>query len=102
MLEKENYSAATVGKMIEIPTTDPSIFNIWPYVSQLKSAKILSNKIKEHELVSKVYRDVNDEFEHILLATEKENHFVVLVVDRNKKKMLGYFILDSNNVYHLN
>jgi hypothetical protein len=48
-----------------------------------------------------VYRDSNDDFEHILLATEKENNFVSLIVNRNKKKMMGYSLIDSNGNYSL-
>ncbi|MFC6265567.1 MULTISPECIES: hypothetical protein [Flavobacterium] len=80
--------------MTEISISNDSFFNIWPYVSELKAAKILSKKIKESELVHKVYRNSTNDFEHILLATEKENHFVKVVVDKNKKKAIGYLLLD--------
>ena len=100
-LEIERYNATMTSKMTEIVTTDGSIFNFWPYVSQLKSAKILSNKIKEKELVYKVYRDANQEFEHIMLATENENNYVSLIVNRNKKKILGYSVVDSQGHYSL-
>lgn len=80
--------------MEEISVSNNSVFNIWPYVSELKAAKILSNKIKESELIHKVYRNSTEDYEHILLTTEKENHFVKIVVDRNKKKPMGYLLLD--------
>ena len=80
--------------MAEIPASNDSLFNIWPYISELKAAKILSNKIKESELIYKVYRNSTEDFEHVLLATEKENHFVKVIVDRNKKKPMGYLFLD--------
>lgn len=80
--------------MTEISVSNDLFFNIWPYVSELKAAKILSRKIKESELVHKVYRNSTENFEHILLATEKENHFVKVVVDTNKKKAMGYLFLD--------
>jgi len=93
LLSTEKYNASTIGGMKEISAND-SFFNIWPYVSELKAAKILSKKIKESELVQKVYRNSTEDFEHILLATEKENHFVKIVVDRNKKKAMGYLFLE--------
>lgn len=80
--------------MEEISVSNNSVFNIWPYVSELKAAKILSNKIKESELIHKVYRNSTEDYEHILLTTEKENHFVKIVVDRNKKKPMGYLLLE--------
>ncbi len=94
LISEEKYSASKIGGMKEISISNDSFFNIWPYVSELKAAKILSKKIKESELVHKVYRNSTEDFEHILLSTEKENHFVKIVVDRNKKKAMGYLILD--------
>ena len=101
LLTKEKYNSTMIEKMTEIATIEATIFNIWPYVSQLKSAKIISHKIKERELIYKVYRNITGKFEHILLSTEKENNFVVIVVDKNKKKVMGYFLLDLNGEYEL-
>lgn len=100
LLEREKYNSTMTEKMVEVKDTDSNNFNIWPYVSKLKSAKILSNKIKESQLVHKVYRNSTDDFEHILLSTEKENHFVVIVANRNKKKTIGYFLDDSNGLLY--
>jgi len=93
LLSTEKYNSSMTGGMKEISSSD-SFFNIWPYVSELKAAKILSKKIKESELVHKVYRNSTEDFEHILLTTEKENHFVKVVVDKNKRKVLGYLFLN--------
>jgi serine/threonine-protein kinase RIO1 len=94
LLSTEKYNASMSENMEEIPVSNDGLFNIWPYISELKSAKILSNKVKESELIHKVYRNSTKDFEHVLLATEKENHFVKVVVDRNKKKPMGYLLLD--------
>ena len=99
LLSEENYNLTMMGKMTEIAVSEENIFNIWPYISKLKAAKILSRKIKETQLIYKVYRDATEDFEHILLSTEKENHFVVVVANRNKKKTLGYFFYDLNGEY---
>jgi len=92
LLSKEEYNSSTAKGIKEISISD-SFFNIWPYVSELKAAKILSKKIKESELVHKVYRNSAEDREYILLATEKENQFVEVVVDKSKKKVLGYLFL---------
>lgn len=93
LLSKENYSSMR-EEMKEIPLANDNFFNIWPYVSELKAAKILSNKIKESELIHKVYRNSTNDFEHVLLVTEQENRFVEIVVDRKKKKAMGYLLLN--------
>ena len=94
LLSEEKYNSFITDGMTEISISNDRFFNIWPYVSELKAAKILSKKIKESDLIHKVYRNSTQDFEHILLATEKENHFVKVVVDRNKKKAMGYLFLD--------
>lgn len=99
LLTEEKYSSTMIGKMTEITVSDNNIFNIWPYISKLKAAKVLSHKIKESQLVHKVYRNSTEDFEHILLSTEKENHFVVIVANRNKKKTIGYFFHNLDGLY---
>lgn len=101
LLTEEKYHSTLMGRMLEVSNKDITIFNIWPFVSQLKTAKILSHKIKERELIYKVYRNATEDFEHILLATEKENNFVVIVVDKNKNKTMGYYLINQGREYDL-
>jgi hypothetical protein len=102
LLEREKYNSTLTEKMVEVKKTDSNIFNIWPYVSRLKSAKILSKKIKDHDLIYKIYRDSSDKFEHILLSTEDKNNFVTIIVNKKRKKTIGYSFLDSDERYDLN
>ncbi|MNX46344.1 hypothetical protein D3C86_768830 [compost metagenome] len=99
LLKREKYNSTMTEKMVEVKKTDSNIFNIWPYVSRLKSAKVLSNKIKDHDLIYKIYRDPSQKFEHILLSTENKNNFVSIIVNKKRKKTIGYSFLDSNERY---
>ncbi|MBB4800822.1 hypothetical protein HNP37_000861 [Flavobacterium nitrogenifigens] len=101
LLEREKYNSTLSDKMVEVKDTDSNIFNIWPYVSKLKSAKVLSKKIKDNDLVYKIYRDSTEKFEHILLSTEDKNNFVTIIVNKKRKKTIGYSILDSDEKYEL-
>lgn len=100
-LTQQEYDATIVGIMVDVKNITEPFFNIWPYVNKLKMAKILSKKISEKQLVYKVYRNSKEAIEHILLTTEKENNFVVIVVDTNKKKAKGYFKLHLENQYEI-
>lgn len=102
LLEREKYNSTMTEKMTEVTKTDSNIFNIWPYVSRLKSAKILSKKIKDHDLIYKIYRDSSEKFEHILLSTEDKNNFVTIIVNKKRRKTIGYSFLDANEKYVLN
>lgn len=101
LLEREKYNSTMTEKMFEVKKTDSNIYNIWPYVSKLKSAKVLSKKIKDNDLIYKIYRDPSEKFEHILLSTEDKNNFVSIIVNKKRKKTLGYSFLDSNERYDL-
>lgn len=100
-LSKEKYHATMTTTMEDVTDKVKNMFNIWPFVSELKRVKILPNKINENQLVHKVYRDSNNEYEHILLTTEEENNFLVIVVDKTKNKAKGYFKLDLDTEYGL-
>jgi len=98
-LSKEKFESTIIGKMVEIKDDMKTIYNIWPFVNNLKRVKIITKKIDENQLVFKAYRDTNNKFEHILLTTEKENNFIVIVVDLTKKKVKGYYKLYLKNEY---
>jgi hypothetical protein len=101
-LSNEKYQSTLTQNMIDTTEEEGKImFNIWPFVNELKKIKLLPKKIDEAQLVYKVFRDSNDEFEHILLNTEQENHYIVIVVDLNKKKAKGYYNLNLQSEYSL-
>lgn len=100
-LSQEKFDSTMISKMVDVTNQVQTMFNIWPFVSNLKLAKILSKKGNEKELVYKVYRNFDNNFEHILLFTQKENNYVVVIVDLIKKKIKGYFLLDLQNQYEL-
>jgi hypothetical protein len=98
-LSREKFESTIIGKMVQIKDDMKTIYNIWPFVNNLKRVKIITKKIDENQLVFKAYRDTNNKFEHILLTTEKENNFIVIVVDLTKKKVKGYYKLYLKNEY---
>ena len=98
-LTEEKYKSTLKGNMIDTTAEVKSMFNIWPFVNELKRAKILPKKINENQLIYKIYRDSNSHFEHILLNSDKENHFVVIIVNLSKNKIKGYFPLELKNEY---
>lgn len=99
-LSREKFESTIIGKMIDATDEMKAMFNIWPFVNNLKRVKIITKKIDENQLVYKAYRDINNEYEHILLNTEKENNYIVIVVDLTKKKAKGFYRLDLKNEYN--
>lgn len=73
--------------------------DIWNYVKKLTENQIVNRIVYEKELVEKVYRNDLKTFDHILLPTEKQNVFLTIVVDLEKKIIFGHKILDLNKEY---
>ncbi|WAC02964.1 hypothetical protein N7U66_04865 [Lacinutrix neustonica] len=73
--------------------------DIWNYVKKLTENQIVNRIVYEKELVEKVYRNDLKTFDHILLPTEKQNLFLTIVVDLEKKEIFGHKILDLNMEY---
>lgn len=101
-LSIEKFKSSLASKMIDVTHKEDNVmFNIWPFVNELKRVKILPKKINEDELVYKVFRDSKNKFEHILLNTDQENQFIAIVVDLTKKKAKGYYPVKSTTEYSL-
>jgi len=75
--------------------------DIWSYVKELAENKIVSRTVYERELVEKVYRNNENSFDHILLPTEKNNFYIVIVVDLKNNKICGHRALDLNIEYSI-
>jgi len=99
-LSKEKFESTIIGKMVDVTYEVKSMFNIWPFINDLKRVKILTKKIDENQLVFKAYRNVNNKFEHILLNTKKDGNYIVIVIDLTKKKAKGYYKLELKNEYN--
>ena len=96
-IEFKNTFGGGMADITEKEIDEP--IDIWNYVKKLTENQIVSRIVYEKELVEKVYRNDLKTFDHILLPTEKQNVFLTIVVDLEKKKIFGYKILDLNKEY---
>ena len=86
-------------KMIEVTQSANPVVDIWDYVKELVDLNIIEKYVYDNTLVEVVYRNSNSTFDHVLLPTDRENVFIVLVIDLIKESVFGYFRLDLNNEY---
>jgi hypothetical protein len=98
-LTEEEYKSTMIGKMTDVTETIEPILDICPYVEKLKNDKIILNYVFTNELVESVYENEPGSFHHVLLPTDDENVFVVLVIDVNRLRIEGHFKLDLNQQY---
>ncbi|CAM1339180.1 hypothetical protein [Tenacibaculum aestuarii] len=96
-IEFKNSFGNGMTDITEMEINEP--IDIWNYVKKLTESQIVNRIVYENELVEKVYRNDLKTFDHILLSTEKQNVFLIIVVDLKKKKIFGHKILDLNKEY---
>lgn len=89
------------SKMTDVTETAEPIVDIWDYVKELVNQNIVDKYVLENNLVEKVYRNDTSTFDQVLLPTERQNVFIVFVVDIANETLLGHFELDLNKEYGL-
>ena len=87
--------------MVNVTSASDEVIDIWPYVTCIATEVELPAYVLENELVEVVYRSGDGLHDHVLLPTEKENKFLVVVVDRPWSRIAGHHILDLNREYGL-
>ena len=85
--------------MTDVTQTAEPKFDIWDYVRELVMQKIVEKYVYEGNLVETVYRNDTSTFDHVLLPTEDQNIFIILVIDLIKENVYGHFKLDLNEKY---
>jgi hypothetical protein len=93
-LTEKEYKSTMAGRMIDVTDTAEPIVDIWPYVEELASDKIVPEQVFNNELVESVYQNEDGSFHHVLLPTEDQDIFIVLVIDVTERKIRGNFKLD--------
>ena len=77
---------------------EPEI-DIWPYISQLNREGLVLDHVYHNQLAEKVYRNGSNTFDHILLPTDNQNRFIVIVVNLLQATIKGHYELDLNKEY---
>ena len=101
-LTTEEYKSTLGKKMIDVTQTVEPVIDIWPYIKQLVEENIILSYVFDNELVEAVYRNSENTFNHILIPTEKENIFIVLVLNLALVQLVGYYRLDLEQEYRIN
>ena len=87
--------------MTDVTGTARPVVDIWGYVGELVKENVVDNYVYENNLVELVYRNDTSTFDHILLPTDDQNVFIILVVDLTKKVIFGHIKLDLKQKYGL-
>jgi hypothetical protein len=99
LLTQEQFDATYGPTMTNVTFTAEPTVDIWPYVGLLVSEGTVLGLVHENTLVEKVYRNPDQQIDHILLPTAAQNVFVVVLVDVRAGNVYGHFVLDLNKKY---
>ncbi len=94
LLTEEEYLATMSEEMIDVTEVAEAVVDIWPYVMVLVSEGVVQQEVLDDAQIEMVYRDEEDYFDHILLPTDDESIFVVIVVDLEEGEIYGHYILN--------
>jgi hypothetical protein len=100
-LSEQEYKSTMTGKMTDVTESAEPVVDIWPYVEVLRNDKIVLDYVFTNELVESVSTNGDGSFHHVLLPTDNENVFIVLVIDVVGQRIKGHFKLDLNQQYGL-
>lgn len=78
------------------------LFSAWgAYAESFSVRMLLSEYGFARRLVEAIYENCAGTFRHIMLFGDRENVYVVIVVDVANREVFGYHYLDLDNKYGL-
>jgi hypothetical protein len=98
-LTYDEFKATFTEKMIDVTKSAVPILDIWPYIKQLAEEKVVLDYVFKKELVEKVYRNDKNTYDQVLLPTEDQNIFIVIIIDLKLKNIKGHYRLDLKKEY---
>ena len=100
-LTEKEFESTFTPPMTDITSSAEEMINIWPYVEKVLSSEYADAETDSWD-VEYVYINQPESHQHILLNTEMENIFLVVVVDVTNKSIYGHHLLNLNQKYGLN
>ena len=98
-LNKEQYLSTMGNKMNNVTKSAQALVDIWDYAEELLEKHLISEYGFSKRYIEAVYENEENTYQHILLFSNNENVYIVIIVDMVGRKILGHYILDLNEVY---
>lgn len=98
LLSEDAFKATFTAKMTDVTATGAATVDLWAYVDALPDAQLGVHGVGD---VDRVYRNETDDHEHVLIATDTKNVYLVVVVDIRRPAVHGHYWLNLNREYGL-
>jgi hypothetical protein len=77
--------------MSDVTSAQQPVADVWPYVDLLDPRSLGVLAIRD---VDYVYRDASQRYDHVVIATDTADVFLVVIVDRRARRVFGHRLLD--------
>lgn len=101
-LDKQKYIQTMQSGMKNITETARTITDIWDYARELAENGLISEYGYRRHLIEAVYVNNENTYQHILLFTDTENCYMVIVIDVIRRTIEGHYLVDLNKEYGIN
>lgn len=98
-LTEKDFKSTMDSEMIDITEIAEPIVDIWPYIEVLVKNNLITEYIYQNGLIDSVYQNEQNTFHHVLIPTDNDNVFIVLVIDIRKEIIKGHIKLNLNKEY---
>ncbi len=99
-LSKAEFEALFASSMQQADPEEAPPFDFWPYFDRIPAVDFEGFDCSPGH-VTHVYRDSTGRYEHVLLDSDDGDVFMVLVLDRGARQVVGHHLLDLPRLYGL-
>jgi len=92
LLTKDEYQSTLFPNMINITHSAHEIVDLWGYVDPIIESEYHNCSAWDWN-VHHIYESPGGEFQHIGIAVPIDDTYLIIVVDKFKKEILGHYIL---------
>ena len=100
-LSESEYQATFSEPMKRLPLSASPPINFWNYFDNIPDSDFENHNCMRGS-VDFVWENVTGTFQHVLVNSENENVFMVVVLDLSDHKVLGHRLLKLDHEYGLN
>lgn len=86
--------------MQRLPQSEQPPFDFWPYVEEIPLEDFKGHDCSEGR-VEHAYRHPDGRLEHVLIDSKDPDVFMVIILDRVAKSVVGHHLLDLPALYGL-
>jgi hypothetical protein len=99
-LSDEEFDATFSAPMNDITQTAEEIVEVWPYLDSVFRKEYTEADTDSWD-VEFVYINESETYQHILVNTQMENIYLVVVVDIGNREIVGHHLLNLSKKYGL-